>query len=141
MGITKELLAEKLNKCQYGNEMAGVDEAKLKELGLVIVFGYSDDNAEFRGAINDEVGAYDRTEINVCKNGIVVDWEQLDKDDETTVREWCREKDICKTITAFFDKDGYTFIYETDIPHATFEVMEDEDKYCRGIVFNIEDLL
>ena len=30
--------------------------ALAKELGFVVVFGYSDDNAELRGAIDDEIG-------------------------------------------------------------------------------------
>lgn len=34
---------------------------------------------------------------------------------------------------------GYSWIYQTDIPHATFEIVEGDDPYCRGIVFALAD--
>ena len=30
--------------------------------------------------------------------------------------------------------------YRTDIPHETFMIYEDGEPYCRGIVFNIDDV-
>ena len=30
--------------------------------------------------------------------------------------------------------------YLTDIPHKTFDIMEDGEIYCRGIVFSLDDL-
>ena len=46
-----------------------------------------------------------------------------------------------RTIEALFAKEpGYTWIYKTDIPHETFEIVEDGEPYCRGIVFNIGDI-
>jgi len=30
--------------------------------------------------------------------------------------------------------------YETDIPHETFDIYEDGEKFCRGIVFSIDSL-
>ena len=35
------------------------EERLAKENGLVVVFGYSDDNIELRGAINNEAGCFD----------------------------------------------------------------------------------
>jgi hypothetical protein len=32
-------------------------------------------------------------------------------------------------------------VYNTNIPHVTFDVMEDEDKYYKGIVFKLSDLV
>jgi hypothetical protein len=37
-------------------------------------------------------------------------------------------------------KDDTSWSYETDIPHATFDVLEDGEVYCRGIVFALADL-
>lgn len=42
--------AEKLDGRKYGNELTRDEEKKLKDLGLVVVFGASDDLCEFRGA-------------------------------------------------------------------------------------------
>ena len=58
--------------------------------------------------------------------------------------EECPHFEKLKTGSAFidadFDNDGYTWAYRTKIPHVTFEVVEDGDKYCRGIVFNLADV-
>ena len=43
-------------------------------------------------------------------------------------------------MKAVWGEEGYSWTYETAIPHATFEILEDEEKYCRGIVFDIKDL-
>ncbi len=32
-------------------------------------------------------------------------------------------------------------VYNTNIPHVTFDVMENNDKYCKGIVFKLSDLI
>ena len=47
--------ANKLNGRTYLNEITKEEEKIAKELGYVIVFGYSDDNTEFKGAIDDEI--------------------------------------------------------------------------------------
>jgi hypothetical protein len=49
-------------------------------------------------------------------------------------------KGLCKTIEAIWGKDGYSWTYKTDIPHATFDIFEDGEKFCRGIVFDIKSL-
>ena len=40
------------------------------------------------------------------------------------------------------DENGglITWTYKTDIPHETFMIYEDGSSYCRGIVFNINDI-
>ena len=48
-------MARRLNGNQYLNEITGDEECIAKESNLVIVFGYSDDCIEFRGAIEDEL--------------------------------------------------------------------------------------
>ena len=53
MLITKEQLAETLNGNEIGNEITKEQEQQAKENGLVVVFGYSDDNMELRGALYD----------------------------------------------------------------------------------------
>ena len=35
--------------------------------------------------------------------------------------------------------DGYSWKFKTDIPHETFEVVDDGEPYCRGIVFALAD--
>lgn len=100
--------AEGLNGRQYGEELYPFEEQRAKELGFVVVFGYSDDNTEFRGAIDDEIGCFDGGRV----------YEDGDKYIDDI---WC--------------EDGYSWTYHTNILHATFNIYEGSETYCKGIVF------
>lgn len=63
-------VANQLNGCQYREEGNRELFKAMEEAGLVAVFGASDDLVEFRGAINDEVGAYEGAEIAVTSAGL-----------------------------------------------------------------------
>lgn len=111
-------------------------EIEAAKLGIVVVYGYSDDNAELSGAISDEFGCYNGGTMYLDKNGLFEDCEE-----ECKYSKAAKEK--CKTIEAIWDgSDGeYAWTYETDIPHATFDVLDEEgNKWCRGIVFDIKSL-
>ena len=47
-----------------------------------------------------------------------------------------------KYIDIFWCKEGQPFcwLYETEIPHKQFVVLEDNDCYCVGFVFYKKDL-
>lgn len=102
--------AQKLNGREYLREITPEEIQEAKELGFVVVFGYSDDNAEFRGAYCDEVGCYDGGRVYE-RQGNYVD--------------------------AVWDKDGYSWVFETNMPCAYFDILEYGEKYCRGIVFRV----
>jgi hypothetical protein len=104
--------AEVLNGREYLNEMTPLEEQRAKGLNFVVVFGYSDDLAEFRGAIDEEIDCYDGGRI-FEKNG--------------------------KYIDAVWDEGEYSWTYNTNIPHATFDICEGNEKYCKGIVFKRGD--
>jgi len=133
--ITKEELAKILNGNQYSNECPNQEDKLAKENGFVIVFGYSDDNMEFAGAINDEVGCCDGGFAYVTKDGLLQN--KCNCDDCPYFE---KEQVKAQKIEAVWDSEGYSWIYKTDIPHTTFEIFEDDDKYCRGIVFSLDDL-
>lgn len=105
--------AEGLNGRGYGNEITPLEEKRAKELGFVVVYGYSDDNTEFAGAIYDEVGCYDGGRV-FEQNGKYID------------AVWCEGE--------------YSWSYKTNIPHATFDIYDGPDKYCEGIVFDIREV-
>lgn len=56
--MTAKELAIESNGRDTGEEMEWGEAQDAKAAGLVVVYGYSDDNVELCGAINDEVGAY-----------------------------------------------------------------------------------
>jgi hypothetical protein len=131
--MTKEELAKELHGNEYGEELDAFLEAQAVQAGLVVVFGYSDDLTEFRGAVHDETGC---SAILLTKDGI---FNQDECDSECKYFRAAREA-IAKSgnkIKARYDSEGWT--YETTIPHATFDIMEDGRRYCRGIVFSLAD--
>ena len=126
--------AKLLNGSQYREEGSRQLFADMKTDGLVAVFGASDDLIEFRGAINDEAGAPGKVAIG--PDGLL----ESECDEGADCPYFQRTAKAAPTIKAIFNRDGLTFVYETDIPHATFVVNEDDETYCRGIVFALADL-
>ena len=57
-GISLAEFAASLDGIEYLDERPEA-WAQAEKNGYVVVFGYSDDGVEFRGAISDELGAYD----------------------------------------------------------------------------------
>lgn len=131
--MTIHEFAAMLNGREYGHEITLQEENKASQLGFVVVYGYSDDNAEFAGAMSDEVGCYNGGTIHLDKNGI---FENCDSDCKYALA----AKGLCKIIEAVWGEGDYFWTYKTDIPHATFDILEGRRNYCRGIVFDIKSL-
>lgn len=144
---TKEW-AEKLNNCEYGDELSDEDKELLEKDGIVAVFGYSDDLMELEGAIYDEYEAYDeKTYYWFGKSFVSNDRinEFLDEvDDEfyafkPILEPLFRNNKEQSWIRTKHGKDCQ-FEYKTNIPCEWFNVMEDGELYCKGFVFNKNDL-
>ncbi len=138
--MTKELLAARLTGRGIGEEIAAVEEQQAKKAGLVVVFGASDDLMEFRGAISDEIGAWNGAQAQIDKEGLLPERDSIDDDDELE-KYFARKRGRLKSIDALWCKEpNYSWTFKTDIPHATFEIVEDGEPYCRGIVFALTDV-
>lgn len=138
--MTKEQFLEILNGRQYRKEITQEEEKLAKEKGLLICFGASDDLLEFRGIVHDEVGAYDGgSAMLVKKKGGKIDIinehdfneiQQVMDDNDLdfslrkveVVAEWCPDDLEC------------SWRIKSELPHATFDIMEDGELYCRGII-------
>jgi hypothetical protein len=130
-------VAEMMNNREYLDEMKGIDEEQIKEAEIVIVFGSSDDNVEFKGAIDEEIGAYGGITLYITENGII--------DRESEMCGYCNlfqnQLANAKKIEAVWCGDsGYDWAFETDIPHETFDILEEGRKFCRGIVFKLSEV-
>lgn len=137
--MTAKELAAMLNGREYGGEIYPDEEQGAKAAGLVVVYGYSDDNVEFCGTIRDEVGAYEGTTIYVNKDGVLYEPSCNCADIACPYLKTAGEK--AKTIKAVWhDEEGPSWTFETDIPHETFTIMEDGEPFCVGIVFSMEHL-
>ncbi len=144
--MTKESLAKLLQGREYHNELTDAEETEAENAGLVVVTGYSDDNMELRGAIQDEFSCYEGGECLIDADGLLPDRETaLEDDDDEAILEYLSRSKKASKITVLWcpNKGGEVYAswaYLTDIPHVKFEIMEDSDVYCEGIVFDIKDL-
>lgn len=127
--------AEKLNGREYMKEITPDEEIQAKNEGIVIVFGASDDLMEFRGAIRDEIDCYDGGIVWLNKKELL---ENECNNEDCPYFE--SKKEECATIEAIWDSARYSWIYETEIPHEIFDIFEDTEPYCRGIIFKLEEV-
>jgi len=132
--MTPEEAAAALNGNQIGHEGSKKLFAEMKAAGIVAVFGGSDDCMEFRGAIYDELGAFDGATACLDEHGLL-----QNECPEADCPYFARAKEAGRTIDALWDQDGIAWTYKTDIPHVTFDIMEDGEVFCRGIVFRLSD--
>lgn len=136
--MTPKELAAKLDGNQYGSEIDRETEKVAADNGLVVVFGYSDDNVELRGAIDDEVGAFNGTTFHVTRSGVIGD---IDDTDDDKRYEIYQALSGAEKITAVWHDVGEScWTYETSIPHETFRIFEGGVLFCVGIVFDICEL-
>jgi hypothetical protein len=139
--MTKEELAKQLNGREYGSETTRTDINHARAHGLVIVYGASDDLMELEGAIEDEGGCYEGGEFLIDSEGLLPDRDDIDLDDDDELEEWVTRRKKAKKLTAVrFGEGQPAWSYETDIPHATFDIKEDGEVYCRGIVFSVDSI-
>jgi len=104
--------AEKLNGREYRCETTYQEDEQMKQDGIVAVFGASDDLCELRGAVDEEYDCFGGSEICIESMKIRIVWHD----------------------------EGYPcWTFETDIPHETFDIYEDGELYCKGIIFNLSD--
>ena len=138
--MTPGELAVQLNGRQIGQEITKEEAALATEHGLVVVFGASDDLMEFRGAINDEAGAYDGTSVRIGRTGLMqTSIEDLEVLKEAGVVDAHMAK-FPGTIEALWDQDDIAWQYKANFPYSTFDILEDNETYCIGIIFRLEDL-
>ena len=134
--ITVKEAAAKLNGCIYTKEGSPELFMAMKESGLVAVFGASDDLMEFRGAVYEEIGAYNGTTVYLTPSGLL---ENECESDNCPYYEKLTEN--AATLEAIWDEPlAPSWSYKTVIPHETFIVKEDGEPYCEGIVFALADV-
>jgi hypothetical protein len=144
--MTKEELAAAINGREYGKELTAAEELKAQQEGLLIVFGASDDLCELRGAIRDEVPAYNGCTVLINEDGELL--QPLEDDDLDVLRRYrvlhalrCEREHAAKIQATFGDSSSeYSWVLSTELPHATFDIVEDGEKFCRGIVVDLKEI-
>jgi len=133
--MKKEELAKILNGRKRGDEITKEEIKIAKDNGLVVVYGYSDDNLEFNGAIDDEVDAYDGTKVYITKK---LEIKSKPKEGRKLVEAiWYPILDI-----SLMEELECSWLIKSDIPNSFFDIMDsdEEELFCRGIIFDIKDI-
>ena len=135
--MTMKEFAEMLSGREYGMEITKDEERQAADAGLLVLYGYSDDNVEIAGAYNDEVGAYNGYLVHLSMTGVLQEPDCGQED----CSYYAAAQDATKSVQAVWhDNDGPCWTFETDISHETFNIYEDGELFCVGIVLSVEDL-
>lgn len=142
--MNKKDVADLLHGREYSLSIEPDLKEELKRSGLYVVYGASDDLIEFDGAICEEayMQSDDGTTVLIDKDGPIPSRDDMEEAEDDELQAWLdRKKGAKKIIAKWGNNDiGADFTYETDLPHETFDIMEDGEIYCRGMVLSIEDL-
>jgi hypothetical protein len=141
--MSKEELAQQLDRSEYPFRVSKELAAAAKAAGLLIVYGASDDLMEFDGVFRDDVGAWDGTTAKIDAEGVFPNWYDFchTEEGEAAYEKYFLRKPKAREITARWADEGYSFTFDIPgVPYATFDVVEEGDNYCRGIVFSVADL-
>lgn len=125
--LTHDDFSKKLNGRKYGKEITKEEKSEARQNGLVIVYGASDDLMEFNGAIDSEAECYTGGYFRITSKNLKV-----------------KKGDVTSKNKIYADwnnrQKGASWCYDTEIHHSTFNIYEDGELYCIGIVFSIYDL-
>jgi len=136
--MTRDAAAAFLNGSEYADVGTPSHLRAMKAAGLVAVYGLSNDLIELRGAIDEEVEALRGGVVSILPDGII---------DGSCTQDHCpyRERLVrgASTVTGVFDDDaaqGHVWRFETDLPHTTFETLDNGEPFCLGVVVSLEDV-
>ena len=135
----RDQFAAALHGREYPFDLSKDEQAQAKAAGLLVIFGASDDLMEFRGLDNEEVGCYDGGSALIDAKGVLPDRESIE--DDEALRDFFAREPLARKVEALWcAQDDTSWTYKTDVPHATFDIMEDGIVYCHGIVIDVVDL-
>lgn len=131
-----------LNGRECGNEISKDECKSAKADNIIIAFGASDDLIEFRGAIFDEISAYGGTTCLITKNYDIFNEEENRETFRYNRNEINFMKKVCAAWCPMDDKNDVwaSWNITADIKNETFDIFENGELFCRGIVFNINDI-
>lgn len=137
--------ALELDGREYGRELKKEDRERAKELGIVIVYGASDDLCELDGALCDEIACYDGGAAHLSQGGVLENIIRLkcacdETEDCPLAQQVIQYGNVLQIRWCADDADGYAWDYKINVPSAPFRIYDHGEKYCRGIVFFKDDL-
>lgn len=143
MSKKSEEIAKSLDGIDYVEWRMG--SPRLKDIfqtakinGCVIIYGLSDDLMEFSGYIEEEIGAWEGQHAYIA-NGSLLE-KRCDECEECPY--YSNERNSGIRVDLRWDVNGYSWWTETNAPYSEFYILEKDeadDKYCRGIVIDLNE--
>ena len=130
--------ASRIDGCEYGDELTQAERKDAAALGLLVVFGASDDLVEFRGVIDDELGARGDEVFPIARQRDGRLWVAVEPPanaDELIAHGWTAPP-VAFSVRVEWCPEGFdgSWRITADVPFAPFDVLEDGELYCRGAV-------
>ena len=132
-------LAKLLDGRNHCDEITAKEAAVAKASGLLVVFGYSDDNMELRGFVNDEVGCYDGGTFHVDEYGIRLPWDEDEPTTEQNARTFFARESLPSFVVRamWCAREPFSWTYFTTAAvYDRFVIMEDGGPFCEGLVID-----
>lgn len=148
MKVSKEELAALINNREYRDEITPEQEQIAKDNGLVVIFGASDDFIKFRGFLDDELGddIFYIKDNSIRTPSCVLSQGGYDRffNKELFPDKNTKENNFHKIVPVWEQIiDGIVICpwsFKTHIPHASFDIYEDGNLFCKGIVIDVNQL-
>lgn len=120
-------IKEKLNNIDYMDMIPSDILKQAKENNILVLFGGSDDLFEIRGAITEELSAYEGFTYKDVENDPDIDKELRDILVENKIELiWCPD-----------DERSWAFKLSIDSKYETFDILEDGEIFCTGVILDI----
>lgn len=130
MKVTSDELAKKLNNFNSEDSFTRGVIKLAKDSNLVIVSAIGNDTIVFHGAITDDFDLFHGGQIFMAKEG-----------DEYIPYLKQNALKNRKLIEVFWNKNGlFKWKFLTLIKHSTYDLKKDGRSFCKGIIFNINDI-
>ena len=137
-------LAKALDGREYLQEITDDECRQAKDANLLVVSGASDDLAELYGFTRDEVACYDGGTFYIDRKGLAPTWPEDEERGYEEAKEYFDRVNMPRiTVTAVWCRsdDDPAWTYKVDAPVERFNIMEDGDVYCEGVVIDCSRLL
>jgi len=130
MKITADELAKQLNGFDVNDSFTKAVINLAKNSNLVIVSAIGDDTIIFSGSLKDE--------FDLLHGGQIF----MAREDNESIPYTKQSKDKTrKVIEVFWDKHAvFKWKFLTLIKHSTYDIKKDGRSFCKGIIFNLNDI-
>ena len=144
--MKKEELAQLLDGIQNGAEMNDYEQIQARKNRLLVCFVVSDDFLRLRGIMYKDVVVYEKDTkyLYIGEDG---DLTCISQKEIEEIKMFLEDYNLGFILPKIPIKIQWSpkeldcsWLITTNIPHATFDIYDDGELYCRGIVLELTDI-